>query len=166
MKFILVKVVMLSSHQGMILSLVQLSLQSKHDANKIREYVFKHKGEEIKRCSIERVCCGQSFPILYDYLHTQFPDLPKIINTDLEEPVAVISKQISKAAFEDDDELSKHTIKLFVQIMGSATGDLGANFLPYGGIYLVGGVTHALADYIENSEHFLVIEFADFNRKQ
>ena len=52
---------------------------------------------------------------------------------------------------EDGDGLAKRTIETFVRIMGSVCGDLALIHLPFGGIYLVGGVARAVAPHLQNS---------------
>lgn len=52
---------------------------------------------------------------------------------------------------EDGDGLAMRTIETFVRIMGSVCGDLALIHLPFGGIYLVGGVARAVAPHLRNS---------------
>ncbi len=51
----------------------------------------------------------------------------------------------------DGDDLAEETLKTFVRIMGSVCGDLALIHLPFGGIYLVGGVARAVAPYLRDS---------------
>ena len=48
------------------------------------------------------------------------------------------------------DDLAKRTLETFVRIMGSVCGDLTLIHLPFGGIYLVGGVARAVAPYLRD----------------
>ena len=48
------------------------------------------------------------------------------------------------------DDLAEITLETFVRIMGSVCGDLALIHLPFGGIYLVGGVARAVAPYLRD----------------
>lgn len=59
------------------------------------------------------------------------------------------SGHVIKAASEDD-ELSMMTLDKFTKILGVETGNMSLLTLPYGGIYLIGGVTAGLDSYLKN----------------
>ena len=46
-------------------------------------------------------------------------------------------------------------IEKFTEIFAVEVGDMGLKTLPYGGIYLVGGVTWGLSEYLQNNELFM-----------
>ena len=48
------------------------------------------------------------------------------------------------------DDLAERTLETFVRILGSVCGDLALIHLPFGGIYLVGGVARAVAPYLRD----------------
>lgn len=52
------------------------------------------------------------------------------------------------AALERGDPAAEATARLFVRILGTVVGDLALINLPFGGIYLVGGVSRAFAPYL------------------
>ena len=54
------------------------------------------------------------------------------------------------AGIKAGDDLAERTIETFVRIMGSVCGDLALIHLPFGGIYLVGGVARAVAPYLRD----------------
>ena len=53
--------------------------------------------------------------------------------------------------FKDGDVLAERTIKTFVRIMGAVCGDQALIHLPFGGIYLVGGVARAVAPCLRDA---------------
>jgi len=81
--------------------------------------------------SVEEVLSGRGISYLHHVLHGQTSD-PAQIMTDLAagEPRACA------------------TAAAFVQIMGAVIGDLALSHLPFGGIYLVGGVSRAIGPYL------------------
>ena len=52
------------------------------------------------------------------------------------DPAAVIAV----AAAKNTDPLSKNTMELFVELYGAEAGNLALKLLPYGGLYIAGGV--------------------------
>lgn len=58
------------------------------------------------------------------------------------------AQQIMKACA-DGDALARQTVETCVQMLGNVAGNLALTQLPYGGIFLVGGVSRALAPYFE-----------------
>jgi glucokinase len=53
------------------------------------------------------------------------------------------------AAMQARDTAALATGRLFVQVMGAVIGDLALAHLPFGGIYLVGGVSRAFAPWLD-----------------
>ena len=52
------------------------------------------------------------------------------------------------AGLEAGDSQAEATARLFVRLLGTVVGDLALIHLPFGGIYLVGGVSRAFAPYL------------------
>ncbi|MDE0241372.1 MAG: ROK family protein [bacterium] len=48
------------------------------------------------------------------------------------------------------DPRSEATLRVFVRLLGVSVGNLALTTLPYGGIYLVGGVSRAIAPYLKD----------------
>jgi glucokinase len=82
--------------------------------------------------SVEEVLSGRGISYLHRVLHGQSAQ-PAQIMADL-------------AAGE---ARAQATAAAFVQVMGTVVGDLALSHLPFGGIYLVGGVTRAIAPYLD-----------------
>lgn len=64
---------------------------------------------------------------------------------------------------QNKDPLCMKVIEKFTSIFGTETGNLGLKVLPYGGIYLIGGVTNGIKDYLLNTETFMTA-FCDKGR--
>ncbi|MBV7409862.1 ROK family protein [Maritimibacter sp. DP1N21-5] len=52
------------------------------------------------------------------------------------------------AGMENDDPLAREALRFFVRIMGTVTGNLSLIHLPFGGVFLVGGVARAVAPWL------------------
>lgn len=48
------------------------------------------------------------------------------------------------------DALARETARLYIHIMGQTLGNLALTHLPFGGIYLIGGVARAMAPYLDD----------------
>jgi glucokinase len=91
------------------------------------------------RVSVERVVSGQGIFSIYEYLRAaEFaPPSPDIeARIQQEDPSAVIARE----ALADGDPLCVQTLDLFLSCYGAEAGNLALKSLPYGGLYLAGGV--------------------------
>ena len=82
--------------------------------------------------SVEEVLSGRGITYLHRVLHGQTADPARIM-----------------AQLAANDPAACATAAGFVRIMGVVVGDLALSHLPFGGIYLVGGVTRAFAPYLD-----------------
>ena len=56
---------------------------------------------------------------------------------------------------EKQDPLCLKVVEKFADIFGTETGNLAVKTLPSGGIYLIGGVTAGMKDYLINNPTFM-----------
>ena len=105
---------------------------------------------DIQRISVERVVSGQGIVALYQFLRDreiapEAPEIEQVIRTWEQEtgrteksvdPAAAIAK----AALERSDRLSEQTLQMFVEAYGAEAGNLALKLLPYGGLYVAGGI--------------------------
>lgn len=59
---------------------------------------------------------------------------------------------------ENKDELCFEVIKKLAEILATEVGNAALRFLPFGGIYIVGAVTHGINKYLDlpaNNEEFM-----------
>ena len=56
---------------------------------------------------------------------------------------------IMAACESSDDPIAEEAVRRFVRTLGTVTGNLALNHLPFGGIYLVGGVSRAMTPYYD-----------------
>lgn len=105
------------------------------------------------RVSIERLCAGPAIPLIYEFYKAQdkYKDLPRPLEKD-KHPNDLTSKDIIKQgmAYETNgDELCHKVIQKFAEIFATEVGNCALKYLPFGGIYLVGGVTQGILEYLE-----------------
>jgi glucokinase len=81
--------------------------------------------------SVEEVLSGRGI----SYLH-------RVLHGESCEPATIMDR------LDKGEAQATETGRAFVQVMGTVVGDLALNHLPFGGIYLVGGVTRAVAPWL------------------
>lgn len=114
----------------------------------------------IQRISVERVVSGQGIVAIYQFLRDrQFaeesPDVGTIVQTWEREigreksvdPAAAIAQ----AALAKSDPLSEQAMHMFIDAYGAEAGNLALKLLPYGGLYIAGGIAPKILPLIQGS---------------
>jgi len=105
--------------------------------------------------SVERFCSGQGIADIYEFLRDRYPNqVDPEANSEYERAVEkpVIVTEIGKR---NKSSLMNKALEIFLDIFGSEVGNAALKFLPFGGIYLGGGIAPNLKEYIERSPSFL-----------
>ncbi|NEP60051.1 MAG: glucokinase [Symploca sp. SIO2G7] len=105
---------------------------------------------DIQRISVERVVSGQGIVSIYQFLRDQefaaeSPEVEQVIKTweketGHREKTVDPAATIANAALEKRDRLSEKTMQIFVDTYGTEAGNLALKLLPYGGLYIAGGI--------------------------
>jgi glucokinase len=105
---------------------------------------------DIQRISIERVVSGQGIVSIYQFLRdrkfaAESPEVGEVIRKweseiGKSEKTVDPGATIAAAALEGRDRLSEQTMQMFVEAYGAAAGNLALMLLPYGGLYVAGGI--------------------------
>lgn len=77
-------------------------------------------------------------------------------------PQAKFAADIMTAANAGSDDRATRAVTIFTRLLGSVAGDLALISLPFGGVYLVGGVARAFAPHL--AEHGFEAAFCDKGR--
>ncbi|MBW4506593.1 MAG: glucokinase [Scytonematopsis contorta HA4267-MV1] len=105
---------------------------------------------DIQRVSVERVVSGLGIVSIYQFLRdrkiaNESPDIGEVVRT-WEQQAGQSEKSvdpgaaIGNAALKKIDRLSEQTMQLFVEAYGAESGNLALKLLPYGGLYIAGGI--------------------------
>ncbi len=62
---------------------------------------------------------------------------------------------IGSAALEERDRLSEQTMQLFVEAYGAEAGNLALKLLPYGGLYIAGGIAPKILPLLDRGDFLL-----------
>ncbi|NJN63104.1 MAG: glucokinase [Coleofasciculaceae cyanobacterium RL_1_1] len=108
---------------------------------------------QVDRVSLERVVSGSGILTIYQFLcDCKFANDPVAGRyLDSTTPAAAVSQ----AAIAGDDPIAVQTMELFVDAYGRAAGDLALHLLPYGGLYIAGGVAAKNLPLLEAGDRFL-----------
>lgn len=87
--------------------------------------------------SVEDVLSGRGLTCLYAFLGQEAGDFREKSGKDIMASVAA-----------KDDPRSVDAAKLFTRFLGAVAGNLALTQLPFGGVYIIGGVAQAFAPYL------------------
>jgi glucokinase len=117
-----------------------------------------------ERVSIERVVSGQGIVSIYQFLRdrqfaTDEVGLGRIVR-DWEQGKQEISPAaaISRAGMEKGDRLAMQTMQMFVRAYGAEAGNLALKLLPYGGLYIAGGVAAKILPLMQQGEFMMAFQ--------
>lgn len=126
----------------------------------------------IHRISVERVVSGQGIVAIYQFLRDRdiAPESPEVgaVVRAWEHEIGQRDKSvdpaaaISVAALNKRDRLSEQTMQLFVEAYGAEAGNLALKLLPYGGLYIAGGIAAKILPLLQEDAFLRV--FTDKGR--
>ena len=100
-----------------------------------------------QRISNERVVSGRGIVAIYQYLRdrsnlSENPDIASVVKLweSQSEKLADPAAMISAMAIAKTDPLAQATMQIFVTAYGAEAGNLALKILPYGGLYIAGGI--------------------------
>lgn len=120
--------------------------RSELDFQLLKYLLDKH---QITRVSVERVVSGQGIVSIYQFLRDrgiaqESPELAEVVGTWEKEAGKTKSVDpaaaISQAAQLGKDNMAVQTMNLFASAYGAEAGNLALKLLPYGGLYVAGGI--------------------------
>ena len=127
--------------------LVEYAYDYIENSNNVENLRSKAK---LDRISHERLGAGPAIPLIYEFLKKENPEDKLILETGdgAKTPDEINSHDVITAAMEKKDPLCQKVVQKFGEIFAVQAGDTALKYLPYGGIYLIGGVTMGIRDYI------------------
>ncbi len=103
----------------------------------------------LERVSTERVVSGTAIPAIYSFMRCrgieESPEMAAAYHTweqetGKEEKTVDLAAVISQHAMNDTDYLCSETMNVFIRAYGAEAGNLALKLLPYGGVYIAGGI--------------------------
>ncbi len=118
----------------------------------------------LSRVSVERIVSGAGIVAIYEFLRQINPEEESaefggIYQMWLREcskggKKLDLAAEISRAALKDHDYLCTQTMRMYIDAYGATAGDLALKLLPYGGLYIAGGIAAKNLPLIEG-ENFM-----------
>lgn len=105
------------------------------------------------RISVERIVSGRGLSNIYEFLAWKFPEqvnqeVQRRFVGPVEGPRTFDPAVITKAAQKGECELSRRAVEMWCGAYGSEAGVVALKYMPYGGLYITGGVTNKMRDFI------------------
>jgi glucokinase len=104
----------------------------------------------LPRVSVERVASGTGITSIYQFFRDIHPHEESAAMKDMyqawsremgkKDKTIDLAAEVSKAALAGSDFLCEQTMNLFITAYGAEAGNLALKILPYGGLYLAGGI--------------------------
>ena len=112
------------------------------------------KGIKPRRVSVERVVSGPGLAAVYGFLRTHWAyktDVHAAYDADyLNAPSDKRGAIVAKCAGEENRVCAK-AVEIFMQCYGSETGVAALKWLPYGGLYISGGIAAKNPQWVQSS---------------
>jgi glucokinase len=110
---------------------------------------------QLPRVSIERVVSGMGITAIYQFLRHKYPNqesekLAQVYQAWEIEKNVDLSAEVSKAALENNDPLCQQTMEIFIEAYGAEAGNIALKLLPYGGLYVAGGIAPKILPLMKN----------------
>uniref|UniRef100_A0A7S3I8B3 Glucokinase n=1 Tax=Favella ehrenbergii TaxID=182087 RepID=A0A7S3I8B3_9SPIT len=108
----------------------------------------KRAKAKLDRMSHERLGAGPAIPLIYEFMKKEYATLERILEVgeNAKQPDDINSFDVIDAAMARKDPLCNKVVEKFSEIFAVQAGDTALKYLPYGGVYLVGGVTMSIRD--------------------
>ena len=113
----------------------------------------------LPRVSVERVVSGTGIASIYQFFRDTNPReesaaMAEIFQTwsreiGKKDKTVDLAAEVSKAALAGSDFLCEQTMNLFVTAYGAEAGNLALKILPYGGLYLAGGIAPKILQMLQ-----------------
>lgn len=129
----------------------------------LREYISTK--QKLPHVSVERVVSGPGIVTIYKFLRdcreitSNSEEIKKVVqkweeaNAEQRQKIQDPAPIITKAALErDPDSLCERTMQIFVKAYGAEAGNLALDILPFGGLYIAGGITLQILELIQRND--------------
>lgn len=113
---------------------------------------LKIKFSEQNRISVERIVSGPGISNIYDFLAYKYPErTDRAFHRDFlkSREAALVVKHATPGS------LCEQSLNIFASCYGAEAGVTALKFLPFGGLYLTGGVTGKTMDFLLKDQNFM-----------
>jgi len=111
----------------------------------------------LQHVSAERMISGLGIPYIYEFMCHEYPYM---INPAIQKELASLHSKknaqgsvITREAV-NGDPLAVRTVELFIDLYGAEAGNLALKTLPYGGIFIAGGIAPTVFKLMQDNDRF------------
>lgn len=124
---------------------------------------FKTKADDIlPRVSVERVVSGKGLENIYEFLRHKYPDdVDRVYDgayTECKERGRMIGSE------KYNYTLFRQAMEMMFAVYGGEAGNLALKYLPFGGVYIAGGIAPKNIELINKQDSQFVTRFLDKGR--
>lgn len=124
---------------------------------------LKRRYEQKHRVSVERVVSGPGIANVYDFLAEHYPDqVDKTVDAAFRAAGELGGKIVSENA--KAGTLAGMALDIFAGAYGSEAGVAGLKWMPFGGLFITGGLTPKNIDRIAGDKSLFMTAFRDKGR--
>ena len=128
---------------------------------------YLQESGNLTHVSAERVVSGMGISSIYQFLRDRNPSMEsptmadafrtwkQEIATGEEERTVDLPARIAQAAASEQDFLCRRTMRIFVEAYGAAAGNLALKLLPYGGLFVAGGIAPKILGLLTDGDAFM-----------
>ena len=111
--------------------------------NKLLDFLH----QRYPHVSIERVLSGRGLENIYQFFdYTLNGNLPNAVSIDPH----IAGKHVIEDGLNESDQVAVRSLELFIEIYGATIGNLCLCCLPFGGVYIAGGIAPRLLDMLQS----------------
>uniref|UniRef100_A0A7S1XIB1 Glucokinase n=1 Tax=Erythrolobus australicus TaxID=1077150 RepID=A0A7S1XIB1_9RHOD len=131
-----------------LLEYIRGVLKYKHpDDQGASNYESRHD-HDVPRVSVERVVSGKGLVTVYEFLRSEYPkDVVEEHDKFIMSHAPSRAKHLAQMYY--DYPLAKQAMDIFFESYGSEAGNVALKYMPFGGLYIAGGIAP------KNSEHII-----------
>jgi glucokinase len=124
-----------------------------HDDLEWRYFKYLQTYYDVEHISVERACAGPAIPVMYRFF-VESEKMQSDLSSDQLD--GLTSEEIVQKGLKKECKICETVIDFFVAIYGAAAGNMSLLLLPTGGLFLLGGLSVALENYIIKNDTFRV----------
>lgn len=113
--------------------------------------------EGILSVDEEGILSGPGIVDIFKFLAPQYPECSGSVEEILNQPDP--AKEIAETATSGTNPLCEKTMDVFIEAYGAIAGDFALNLLPFGGLYLAGGIAAKNVDLIKTRKELFLTAF-------
>jgi glucokinase len=112
------------------------------------------KFKATHRVSLERIVSGKGLVNVYEFLRKEFPEKANAaVDQELQAAGDLGGRVVASNAGHDD--LCRQAMHIMIDVYGSEAGTVALKWLPFGGLYIAGGLAPKNLSYFTNSDLFM-----------